>query len=818
MTIPLNRTIHLLLLPFLFVVSAFPGNWTIPATCDAKNVSIAIVKDGPSLFLDERIDGVIRELTHLAAQNFTLTFKENPEFNARWQANRIKPALQRALDDPTVDLVYAAGILVSEAAAAKEMALTKPVVAGIAQDSELVGLEADAQGHSPKANLAFISFPKNVREDILAFHRLVGFSTLHVLADRRIAGLSPHVEAHIARIEAENNIRITVVPVDALAAPVFGALSDAQAVYLTFFPLLPHAETKALIDGINRMKLPSFSMLGRPMVVSGVLAGRLPAVENRIRRRIALNMHQILLGEPVSQLNVHIALPMQLSLNIETAQKIGFEADIATLVDRVEWVGKRKSPDQAALCLEDAMRFAAAGNAEIAISADRVDIAQAMHERAASGLFPQIFSSAQYRRIDSDRAEATLGNAPEHLSTLGAGLRQMIFNDEILTGYATSELRHEAAIFDLESVRLDRTEEAGKRFLQCLSAAALLRIEMDNLGVTQKNLRLAQVRRQVGTAGPEEIYRWEAEEAQRRGAVISARQTVEIAFEALNQSMGKDQALRWEPADIEIGEDESYFLGNQFHRLVNNLAGVDRLARFSTLAALENAPELAQIEKEALALDLELARQDRRLFVPSVTAAAGYTYLADKSGKGVDFDIGFDLPGLPSRDDHEWSVSLDLSMPLYEGGGRSADIQRARSERNRITHIKLRTRQLLEQRVRTTVFNLSRSWPNIFLNRKAAERASENLNLVQHLYAQGKLGITDLINAQNHRLLLEQNAALSVYHYLTDLVAYQRAISWFEHEKTVAQKKEMLNRLSDHIYHRPQAARPFGYAAPGDTK
>ncbi|MDX9788054.1 MAG: TolC family protein [Desulfobacterales bacterium] len=810
--------IRLQLLVFILSVSVYLFAWITPNVYAARDVTIAIIKDGPSFFLDQRIKGVVRELKSLASPSFNLRFKGIAGFNAQWQPDQIRLALLRALSDPSVDLVYAAGILVSEAAADSALMLNKPVVAGVGPESELAGLKGNDAGHSPKANLSFISFPNTVEEDIDSFQRLVGFSTLQVLMDRRIFSASKHVAAYIARIEREKNIQVTVVPVDDLAEPVLAALSNADAVLLTLFPRLSPEETQTLIDGINRLKIPSFSILGRPMVEKGVMAGRLPPVENRIQRRTALNMHQILLGEPVGHLTVNMALPMHLFLNIETANTIGFEANIATLVDQVEWVGEQKAISQTALSLEEAMRMAATENPEVAIAADQVAGADAVHKLAKSGLFPHIYNSVQYRQIDSDRAASALGNAPEQLTTLGAGLQQMIYSDDIITGFKAAGLRREATTWNFESVKLDQSEAAGKRFLQCLSAMALLRIETDNLAVTQKHLRLAQVRRQVGTAGPEELFRWEAEAAMRQSAVISARQTVEIAFEALNQSMGKDQALRWQPQDIDIGEDQSYFLGNRFHRVVKNMAGITQLAQFSTQTALENAPELAQIEKERLALNLELAQQQRRYFVPTVSAAAGYTYNLDKSGKGANFDIGFELPGLPSQDDHEWSLSLNLTLPLYEGGAKSADIQRAGAMLNRIHHIRQRTCRLLEQRARTAVFNLSQSWPNIFLNRKAAGQAAKNLERVQHLYAQGKLGITDLISAQNHHLLLEQASALAVYRYLTDLVAYQRAIAWFEFEKSGPEKEALLNRLSAFMSKNASSPEPFTEVRQGDLK
>ncbi len=760
----------------------------------AKSVTIAVVRDGDSGRLDQRIDGVKKELVNLAGREFSLKFKAAPAFNAGWEKERIAPALESALADPEVDLVYAAGFLVTEAAVAISRNLKKPVIAGVAHDSELMGLAGGKKADLVGKNLVLITIPGSIKKDIDAFRELVPFNELHVLVDGKLAEISKHAAKYVTELAREKKLSIKVVPVGDSAGGVAARLSGARAVYLTPLIRMEEAEIGRVVEGINDLKIPSFSMLGRPAVQRGVLSGRWPAVEARIQRRVALNIYQILLGEAPERLNTRLSLPGRLLLNIETAEKIGYNAPLSAFTGDVEWVGERKKREGARLTLEGAMARAAVHNIDMAVAGDLVHIARGAEDHARSAFLPQVYGTTGYRQIDGDRARSSFGSAPERLTTFEVGLRQTLYDDGIITGYKTAGLRRMAAGDEMASVRLDRMDEAGKRFLNCLAARAIHRIEKDNLAVTEKNLQLARVRRDVGRAGPEELLRWEAEEAQRKGAVIDAAQSVELAFTALNQSLGKRQTERPAAVDIRIKADESYFLDNRFHRRINLLGNMEEFEASAVDLAIENSPEINALEKNIASAKLVLARLGRRYYLPKVTAGASYTRNIDKAGEGVGPAI--DIPGLSSPDDNEWAVSLEVTLPFYEGGGRAADIRRATAELNRLVHTRERTRQLIEQRTRSAIFSLSKSWPNIFLTRKAAERAGKNLSLVQDLYARGKATVTDIIDAQNHRLRREQNAALTVYAYLSDLLSFQRAVSWFEWEKDEGERDALLKRLT----------------------
>ena len=791
-------------LPFIMVwliVFACLGLHAFPATSCAKTIHIAVVKDGDSPFFDKRIKEVTNELEQLAGTGSRINVKALPQFNAQWQPDRIPEVLNTALNDPEIDIVYAAGFLVTEAVAQPDFILKKPVVAGAIHDGRFMGLVHDKNGRSQKQNLTYIDIGQSIKQDIEAFYSLSKFNHLAILIDEKLSQGSMHSASYIQSLEKEKNIKVRVITTGETAATVLDQLdTDIEAVYITPLVRMRPEEFLSLINGINHRKIPSFALMGRPAVEIGVLAGRLPEMELRMCRRIASNIQQVIMGESPNSLRVTISLPFKMLLNIETANKIGFSPDFTFLTSEAEIIGEQPEPAGPPLSLEQAMELSAEANIDLEVQKEVVQSSMQSWDKARSYLFPQLYGNAQYLQIDADRAESSMGSAPERKTSIGAVIRQVIFDDRIFTGIDAGKLKYEENLDKQESVRLDVLERAGKTFLKCLTAGSLYKIEMDNLALTQKNLDLAKVRQAVGYSGPEEVYRWEAEEAHRRSKVIAAQQSVDLVFTALNQILGKDQGLRWNTENIDIDQGHSYFLNGHFHTIVSNRNRMKRFMDFAIELARKNAPEIAMIEKQQATLELVLAQNKRRYYMPEVFAAAGYNYNIDKSGEGTELGItipGIDLPG--PADDHEWNVSLNVNMPLYEGGGRSSDIEKTLADLKTLENTKIRVNQLVEQRTRSALFNLSKSWPNIFLSKKATDRAGKNLELVQAMYSQGKVTITTLIDAQNNKLIQELNSALAVYDYLSDLIEFQRAIAWFEYEKTPGQIDSMLEQIKTDI-------------------
>ena len=78
---------------------------------------------------------------------------------------------------------------------------------------------------------------------------------------------------------------------------------------------------------------------------------------------------------------------------------------------------------------------------------------------------------------------------------------------------------------------------------------------------------------------------------------------------------------------------------------------------------------------------------------------------------------------------------------------------------------------------------------------KAARAAGENLDLVREQYSQGTVNVTDLLDAQNQKLTADQFANTAVYEFMGDLVELQRAVAWFELEKSAEERDAFVVRI-----------------------
>jgi outer membrane protein TolC len=595
----------------------------------------------------------------------------------------------------------------------------------------------------------------------------------------------------------KEGFQVRIVPAETNAQGVLDQLGPGvEAVYLMPALRLPAAEWQALIDGLNARKIPSFSMLGVVDVERGVLAGLLPDIHDLVARRVALNIQQIVRGTAPADLPVALAADEKLTINARTAVKIDFKCAIEFLL-KAHVLFEDALETGAELTLEQAMRLAMEGNVNIAIKRAETQTAREEKRKVASQFLPQVSGNAQYQQLNANQSEMSGGLIPEKQTTAGVGLSQLIFSDQAFSQYRAAHRQVERMRYEEQANRLEVIAAGGARFLQFLAAKALRRIEAENLRLTRSNLELARVRFQAGAASPEEVFRWEAQEARQRSSVIAAESKVESARVALNQSMGLDQESQWKTRDIPLAEDDYYFLGDALRRRLANDKDLVIFEKFAVRRALENSPALLALDQAIAIQGLELGVLERRGYMPVLTGSFDYNNVLNDEYAGPSIQDQFKAAGVPlvletDRDRNEWTATIQASVPLFEGGGRLADVARAKSQLRQLRETRRRAAQWIEQETRTVLYALQSSHPNIGLSRTAADRAHKNLDVVRKKYAQGAVSILDLLDAQNQVLTQDQAAAIAVYTYLQDLVQFQRAISWFEWMQADPAKKEFV--------------------------
>ena len=758
-----------------FVVFLF-GLFIVAQAASAAEVTIGVVRDGPGPE-DRLIALVEEELGNHTPRGTTVRLKEDAAFDAGWSYDNAAGALQAAFDDQEVDLVLAVGSLVTYAAARADEPLAKPVVSTFVQRADVFKLPYSEDGESLKSNLNFTVIPQRASADVLAFRELVPFQALHVAVSAEDLNNLDELTDGLQRYEKELGVEIVLVPITPDLSESMSQLRNARAVYLTRLQRLTTDQRRQLIDTLNRQRIPTFSMLGHPDVELGALAGVTPDIEAQLVRRVALNLSRLMRGRSAAELPVLLSVGTRLRINARTAATVGYAPGRETRVFAEFVHPEELESDAEPLDFDRLLTMAQGGSRSLRVADSEVDGIREDQGLAKSALLPQIAANLSYTHADTDVTDS------EQAAFGSASLRQQIYDDGLWSNYKSSTRLYRGAELNRESERLDVLTEAGQAFYNLALAQAQYRIVAGDLRLTEDNLEMAKLRKDVGYSGREEVLRWEAVLAERRTAVFRAAETVESARIALNQVLGEDQSRRWTPEPPVIDPDVFPILDGRFDAVFDDYVSVERIRGITVAIALENAPELQSLDEFIDAQQIQVDQLRRRYVLPRFFADASYSEQLTAPEGPIFFE------------DDTYSVSVSAAYPIFEGGRRKAELRRARSDQETLRRQQGLVAELIEQRTRTALQRCENSFPRIKFGRQSARAATENLELVSEQYSQGTVNVTDLLDAQNQKLTADQFASSATYEFMGDLVELQRAIAWFEHDHLPEERDAFVERI-----------------------
>jgi len=771
------------LLPGVLILSLLlPGVSPAQDLFDGRVVTIGVVQDGPRG--DDQLQMIEQELNLLLQENTRAVFKTAPAFNANWNLERLPRVLRAALEDPDVDIVLAVGPLVG--GEGSRLDLNKPVVAAFIERPDLFHLHEMANDRSSHKNLSFVLVPQEVKTDILTFRNMVPFDSLYVvLAPDALDGMD-HLADEARALENELGLRLLFRSVTAdTAQSMAGFPPSTPAVLLTLTPELNEAQREALIAAFTARGIPTFSSVGHEDVRLGALAGRLPDLRRWGARRVAINLSEIIRGRSVEDLPVLLSVDPVLLINGKTAAALRYFPDLQTMTEAQFLDQGALLQEEQPLTVPEAFRLAEKANVALAIATEDVAISQQDKNLARSPMLPQVQFQPNYRWVNADALG--LQGFPDHSVNLGLNASQMIYNDQIISDFRSLSRRLQSTEERREVERLNVLDEAGQAYFLLALAQILFQVEADNVALTQQNLELARLRLSTGLSGPDEVFRWEAELARQRSSLLNTRAVIQMRQIALNKVLYTPQGTLWDPEQVSVDPGVFPFLGGRLNGVFTSMATLPRLRQAIVDFALTDAPELKALAHDRESREIQLGQSKRRWWLPSFAALFDYRYQVYR-----DPDIEGQAKDLPL-------VEVRADYPIFTGGARSYEVKRSRSELIQINWKTDLARQTVEERTRTALGYVEASFPAIALNALAADRAKKNLDIVQEKYAQGLVSIVDLIDAQNQSFIADQGSAASVYKFLIDLLSLQRAISWFEDDKTPEERDEFARYLLDSI-------------------
>ena len=737
-------------------------------------------------------DNLRDEVRRILDIDFTVRMPDELVFTGDGSTASVRAALDRALGAEGVELVIASGALGSrEAGLLPERA--RPVIGAIILDPGYQGVPME-DGTSGVDNYTYVTTGNILMSDLEALARVVDYQHLVVL------GSGDYVEALPAGAALPSEfvgVEITRVAgaraVDDVLAQV---PADADAVYLLPMTQLTREEIVALIDGFAARDLPVVSFLGEPDVRDGALVGAAPADwPRRVFRRVAMAATRIMAGEPAAEIPVSITRDSRLFLNGATATRIGVSTPFEVMTEAVV-IGEPLIPGVEKLDLAEVMarvqaqnRDIAAGEAAVAAGAEQVGIARSV-------LLPQIGIGLGGSLIDQDTAEF-FPTASERTLSGGAGLNQVIWSDRVWANFAIEKHLQGARVGELDEVRLDVGLEGASAYISVLRAQTRFQIQRQNLTFSRTNLERAEVRVSLGDADRAELYRWQSKIAAEQTRVMDAAVARRLAYFELNRVLFRPFEERLELVDATVDDQFQVVIDPRVDRFLKDPAGLTVLRDFLVAKGLAWSPEVQQFDAAILAAERAHTAATRSFWSPDIGLTANVDHVISRSGAGSSLDDPL-APG-----DTTWNLGIFVSLPLYQGGARSAESRRTTQETYRLERDREATAQRIEQNVRSATFEVAASRLAVDLARKAADAADRNLVLVADNYTLGRVSLVDQIDAQTNALNTNLLAADAVNDYLLDLMRVERAVGRFMFFISPEDREVWIQELEEYARERP---------------
>ena len=366
-------------------------------------------------------------------------------------------------------------------------------------------------------------------------------------------------------------------------------------------------------------------------------------------------------------------------------------------------------------CVGEALK----NNPDLVSASESVRQSEASVAANRSKMFPSLSGSLSGERSGGDESDMSDSFA------YGVSARQLLYDG----GKSLSDTRSSSERLSASRFRYDVTS-AGVRlslrsaFVDLLKAQRQVTIAEDILSRRKQSTKLIRLSYEGGREHRGSLMTAEAKEAQAEFDLAQARRNVEMAQSKLRELLGRpalsgmdDLAVkgRFEPSVQEKDKPDFVKLAESTP-LVNELISQSNAAR----------------------LGVKSSKAD---FYPSVYASAG----ASRSAS--------DWP--PEKD--QWNAGVSMSLPIFEGGSRVADVSRAKSVARQAESDEKGGRLSASAVLREKWIRMQNAIEKISVREKFLDASRERARISEVQYSSGLLGFDSWIIIEDDFVLAEQS-------------------------------------------------------------
>lgn len=364
----------------------------------------------------------------------------------------------------------------------------------------------------------------------------------------------------------------------------------------------------------------------------------------------------------------------------------------------ISYVAVCRAYAQESMTWDDCVREAARNNPGLISATEAVKAREAARQVAGSGLYPQVNGS-----VSGTMTKSTGSATAESYAASLAG-SQLIFNGKkTINGVKAAQENIAASKQDFRYASSDVRRSLRRAFVNLLKSQELIRIAEEIYEIRRGSLELITLRYQSGLEHRGALLTAESNLAQAQYAVNSARRDLTVARSDLCKEMGRPKS-----SDITVCGDF----------VVRDIPSDDM--DLTAIAARDPQVLRAVARRNAAEFDLRSAYAN---YAPSLSidAAIGKT--------GTTF-----FPQGTQK-----SAGLTLSMPLFEGGLRRAQVAQAKASMNQLDADETSMRNTVIAGLEQYRAALLEAIDNASVQEKALRAAEERSRIAEAQYSIGTM-------------------------------------------------------------------------------
>jgi len=346
------------------------------------------------------------------------------------------------------------------------------------------------------------------------------------------------------------------------------------------------------------------------------------------------------------------------------------------------------------------IKEAAKNHPDLIASGEEIKQSEASKQITASALFPQVDASVNA----STASTATNASKSTQADTYNYGVSatQLFFDgaktiNNVKSAAEDIKAAKQSFRFTSATVRY-RLRTA---FIDLLRVQEMLRITQEIYNIRRENMELITLRYESGLEHKGALMTSEADLASAIYDISQAKRDVEVSQRSLIKEMGRTKLT---PIAVEgdFKINDSAEIKPDFEAIVKNNPSVQQLI------AQKNAAEFS-------------LRSAYANFSPSLTGSAG----ANKNGSHW------------APRGNQWNMGLALSMPIFEGGLRFAQVSQAKAYLNQLKENERSTRDSAVLTLEQTWAILQDAVENVGVQDKSLKATEERSKIAQAQYSTG---------------------------------------------------------------------------------